>query len=54
MKGNTNDMKTKDTKDQKSHSTMREPTKKRYFLLWDVETIVVNNEPMTVTFPMNE
>ena len=54
MKGKMKDRDDKDTEDQKLKLDPQEKTKKRYFLFWDVDTIVVNSQPMTVTFPTDE
>lgn len=52
MKGKMKDDQEK--KGQKPKEDSEDQPKKRYLLLWDVDTIVVNNQPMTVTFPMEE
>lgn len=54
MKGKMKDSNEKENKDEKAPVDSREKTKKRYLLLWNVDTIVVNNQPMTVTFPLEE
>jgi hypothetical protein len=54
MIGKMKDVNDKENKDQKTQQDDREQKDKRYFLLWDVDTIVVNNQPMTVTFPTEE
>jgi len=54
MKGKMKDINDKDSKDQKPQPDPPEQMKKRYFLFWDVDTIVVNGQPMTVTFPPEE
>jgi len=54
MKGKMKDIQDKKNKDQKPQPDSQEQTKKRYFLLWDVETIVVNGQPMAVTFPLEK
>ena len=51
MKNKMKDELDKESKDQKNQSDCEDTAKKRYFLLWDVDTIVVNNQPMTVMFP---
>jgi hypothetical protein len=54
MKSKMKDTNDKENKDQKPQQDTQEQTKKRYFLFWDVDTIVVNNQPMTVTFPLEK
>jgi hypothetical protein len=41
----------KNTKNQAYKLSYPQKIKKRYFILWDVNTIVVNDKPITIKFP---
>ncbi len=45
--GNTN----KDTQNKSYKPPRRQHVKKRYFLFWNTDTIVVNDKPIIVKFP---